>query len=226
MSRRTWNPSAQRTIIQINSTLELLQNKALAVAYNEVPPLSEINSHCQITWYNHAAGRENAGIAFTRLEQYKHILETNSYHCMLFDGSIIRANFEFNNDKLVSQNLLWWPAPYDFSNLMLDGFSPVDILLDLYGDKNWHKTVKMRSPLRIDFDSTNNAENHPHSHIHIQSEKTRMAISRPICFNRFISFVFKNFYPECEIHLSNADFIEYKTPNLQAMEYLTSKLVI
>lgn len=226
MSRRICNPSAQRTIIQINSTLELLQNKALAVAYNEVPPLSETNSCCQITWYNHLSGRENAGSAFTRLEQYKHILETNSYHCMLFDGSIIRANFEFENDVLMSQNLLWWPAPYDFSNLMLEGFSPVDILLDLYGDTKWHEMVNMRSPLRIDFDSSNNTETHPCSHMHIQSEKTRMSISHPICFNRFVSFVFKNFYPDCEIRLSNTDFIKYKTPTLQILEYQTSELVI
>lgn len=166
MSKTNCNPSAFRTIIQINSTLNLLFNKGFILFYNEVPQFPKTEQRCHITWYNHAKGRINCGSSFNKLEQYEHILKTNSYHGLIFDGSVIRVNFEFENDVLLTQNLLWWPSPYDFGTLLQD-FSPIDILYDFYGDSQWFQFMTMRSPIRIDFDSTNNSIKHSSCHVHI-----------------------------------------------------------
>ena len=55
----------------------------------------------------------------------------------------------------------------------------------------------MRSPLRFDFDPSNTSELHPATHVHMQHADCRISAKRPICFNTFIKFVFKNFYPNC-----------------------------
>lgn len=226
MSKKNYNPSAQRTIIQINSTLNMLLEKSLAISYNDIPPLNETRQRCQITWNNHKVERANTGRAFTKLEQYLHILETNSYHCLLFDGSLIRANFIFEDDVLLTQNLLWWPSPYDYGDLLQDGYSPVDLLKNFYDDTKWHEVIRMRSPIRVDFDSTNNTINHPHSHLHIQNEETRLNTNYPICFNRFVDFIFRNFYPKFKVPFSEFDFIKYKTQELQTYNYLFSQIVV
>ena len=226
MSKKTWNPSAQKTVIQINSTLDMLLTKALALSYNVLPPINESLRHCQITWNNHVSERANSGKSFTKLDQYLHILQTNSYHCLLFDGSIIRVNFEFDDDLLIAQNLLWWPAPYDYGNILQEGYSPVELILDFFGDNSWHETIKMRSPIRIDFDSSNNTVTHPHSHLHIQNNETRLNTNNPICFNRFVDFIFRNFYPQFELSFSSFDFIEYKIPELQNFDYISSWIIV
>lgn len=226
MSKKEWNPTAQKTIVQINSTLDMLHEKGLAISYNVVVPSQDSKHYCQITWNNHISDRSNSGKAFTKLEQYLHILKTNSYHCLLFDGSLIRANFEFEDDILLRQNLLWWPAPYDYGNILQEGYSPVDLLLDFYGDSSWHKVIKMRSPVRIDFDSSKNEANHPHSHLHIQNEETRLNTSNPMCFNRFVDFVLRNFYPQFTLPFSNHDFIQYKTIEFKKLDYVFSHIVV
>lgn len=225
MSKKNHNTSVYRTITQINSTLNLLYNKALLVAYNEVPKCKHIQKNHQITWYNHTPSRINTGKSFNKLAQYKNILETNSYHGLLFDGSLIRVNFEFENDILLTQNLLWWPAPCDFSDLIND-FPPLDILSDLYGNEKWFESIIMRSPIRIDFDSNNNSDTHPRCHMHIQNAETRLFIENPICFNKFICFILKNFYPNYTINFINEDFINYKTPKSKVILYNLSKVII
>ncbi len=145
---------------------------------------------------------------------------------MLFDGSLIRVNFEFENNELKTQNLLWWPAPYCHADLLQDGYSPVDLLLDFYGDPKWNESIRMRSPIRIDFDSKNNSEGHPHSHMHIQNEETRINTDFPLCFNKFIEFIFKNFYPNYKIKFTKFDFIKYRIPEEDELVYKSSTIII
>ena len=91
-------------------------------------------------------------------------------------------------------------------------------IFDLYADSNgWHEQIQMRSPVRFDFDVKNAADEHPASHLHMQSGKCRLFVDSPVCFNRFIKFVFRNFYPDtynqhffwgdlenCRLYFSNA----------------------
>ena len=226
MNKSGWNPSAQKTVIQINSTLDMLQQKSLALWYNTVPPIDEAQHHCQITWNNHVPERANCGKAFTTLDQYLHILETNSYHCLLCDGSILRANFEFEDECLLAQNLLWWPSPYDYGSILEEGYPPVELVKEFYADPLWHKAIKMRSPIRIDFDGQKNTANHPHSHLHIQNEETRLSTNKPICFNKFVDFILRNFYPQFDLTFSKFDFIDYVVPELQNVAYLRSQIIV
>ena len=226
MSKRIINPSAQRTYQQINSVLEMLFAKHLVIAYNKVPPPDIHERECQITWLNHISDRANSGKSFTKLEQYLHILNTNSYHCLLLDGSIIRANFQFKDDILVKENLLWWPSPYDYGGLLEEGFSPVELINDFFCDEKWHQVIKMRSPIRVDYDGRRITEpDHPYCHMHIEHEEARLDTRNPICFSRFVDFIFKNFFPEYHISFLQQDFIEYKVGKCDYVEYTTSHVI-
>lgn len=165
-----------------------------------------------ISWYNHRGGRANCGKNFSMLNQYEHILNNNSYTLTLFDGSIIRVNYEFKNDVLVSSSQLWWPSPFDDI-----GNDPELELIDYYdlykSDAEWFKSIKMRSPVRIDYDSSNDTEDHPASHMHTQHHECRIKINKPLCFNGFISFIFKNFYPDKSLDYKNMDRRNFKIKN-------------
>lgn len=223
---KTKNRFAEQTVTQINTTLDMLLEKHLLITYNIVDHKDNSNGECQITWKNHNMSRNNSGEMFTKLDQYLFILKNNSYHCLLFDGSIIRVNFQFDNNILLSQNLLWWPSPYDYHDLLQEGYSPVDLIEDFYNDSQWYKVIKMRSPIRIDFDYKKNTEEHSKSHLHIQHENTRLVIEQPLCFNRFIDFLFRNFYIDYNVEFSFHDYINYKTPDSKDVEYLFSKINI
>ena len=163
--------------------------------------------------YNHVGGRLNCGKNFSTLDQYEYILRNNSYTLTLFDGSIIRISFKFKDNILISSSQLWWPSPFD--NIDID---PELELIDYYeiykSDKEWFKNIKMRSPVRIDYDSTNNTEIHPASHMHTQHHECRIKVNKPLCFNTFISFVFKNFYPDKSLDYKNLTRRSFNIKNL------------
>lgn len=226
MTRKIWNPSAEQTVTQINSTLAMLQEKALAISYNLVDSVDPTEHECNITWHNHQPSRANTGKAFCKLDQYFHILSNNSYHCLLYDGSIIRVNFEFEDNVLLVENLLWWPSPYNLGSLLHDGYPPLDLLLDFYNDPKWFDAIQMRSPVRIDYDSKKDSKDHPRCHMHIQHEETRIKINKPICFNKFIQFIIHNFFSGFYLSFSQSDFLIYDTEKSKDIIYGTSEIII
>lgn len=150
-----------------------------------------------VSWNNHSPDRYNSGSMFTSFNQYISIYESNAFHCILFDGSIIRVSFRFSRNILVEQSLLYWPAPITIEDELLEEFGirhAFDIEIQNLNSKS--QNFKMRSPLRLDFDSKNGSDVHPETHLHIQNSESRLSVNRPICFNGFIKFIFLNFYPE------------------------------
>ena len=167
----------------------------------------------EISWYNHVGGRLNCGKSFSTLDQYEYILKNNSYTLTLFDGSIIRISFKFKDKILISSSQLWWPSPFD--NIDIDPELELIDYYDIYkSDKEWFKNIKMRSPVRIDYDSANDTEIHPASHMHTQHHECRIKVNKPLCFNAFISFIFKNFYPYKSLDYKNLTRRNFNTKNL------------
>lgn len=219
---RKMNKNAQNTYDDINNTIRFLKDKNI-VYYFRPSELRDNNS--VITWSNHIPGRFNCGEYFNTLKQYEYIITNGAYQCIFFDGSIIRTTFKFNGSKLVSHSHLWWPAPYILpegtSSFMdkADEYSKDDFLY-LYNvfvqSPNWHELIRMRSPIRIDYDSCHeDSEDHPLIHMHIQDDKTRLNIKEPISFYAFIKFIIKNFYP-------NITFV-YDKQSLKYQTYASRK---
>ena len=225
MKNRKLNYSAEITVRQINSTLDMLLEEKIAYNVNHVPPIDRSKRACTITWNNHIPARENAGKSFTNISQYKYILQNNSYHCLLYDGSLIRTNFCFNDDYLISENLLWCPSPFEENAELLGDFTPYELLEDICGDKEWYKKITMRTPIRIDFDSEKHENRHTAAHAHIQHYKTHIDVIKPICFNRFMKFIIETCYPTKTIKFADEDFIEYRIKELPQIDKQSIQLI-
>lgn len=210
---------------QINNSLVLLEKLKLVRYYNNIEEEYIVDDDVfRLSWKNHSGGRNVSSNAFLKIDQYLGILNSGAYHAILRDYSIIRVSFSFNDSNLVSQNLLWWPCPVeiDFEDEEYDSY--VDIVeMFLYEKKNF----RMRSPIRIDLDTTNNTPDHPMAHMHTQHPKSRINIEEPICFNSFIKFIINNYYPTITIRNSDFPSMILKHKSLSKVEYLIKdKLVI
>jgi hypothetical protein len=211
--------SPKRTHQSMQNTLNLLTEKELTIFHNQ-PIVQEFNGNKRISWPNHASARHNCGEYFNKIAQYRGIIQANAYTCLLFDGALIRASYCFQINKLVSHSLLWWPSPFPLDKDDLGLGSVLDVF-DLYADNGWQQSIFMRSPIRFDFDVNNLSEAHPISHMHIQSDGCRLPVDRPVCFNRFIKFVFKNFYPQVYPRYSFWEDLEDAVFLIEEPEFLT-----
>jgi hypothetical protein len=179
-----------------------------------------------IRWDNHISDRANCGDSFTTLDQYSFLLKTGAFHCILFDGSIIRSSFEFINHSLIYHSHLWWPAPYVFDEEVTGEYTPQNKYEDFLMDPDWNKKVRMRSPIRIDFDPDRESESHPLVHMHTQHYETRIQLSEPICFNKFIKYIFQNFYPDIEIDYYKWNSLKFTYSHAKVPESIFSSIVI
>ncbi len=205
---------------QIDNTLRMLLQAGLLYTYNELKRDYLDRRTIRLSWNNHRSGDYNAGDSFLKIEQYKKILENGSYLCVLFDGSIIRVSYTICNNILVAHNLLWWPAPYKYENVTLNDVEPVQMISDFLGDEQWYENIEMRSPIRIDYDPREEIVNikHPPVHMHLEHKDCRIYVEKPLCFNRFIKYIFENFYPNANIYLDNHDYIDFDVDD--EFEYL------
>ena len=184
---------------QINNTLNTLTMTGLSRISKNILHYEEGNI-ATLTWEKHVPGRHNAGESFTTLNQYVSIYETGAYHCILFDGSIVRVFFQFDKNILIQESLLYWPAPIMIPEEDIDELGIREAMnLHLSGLNTDSKALKMRTPFRVDFDPSSASAVHPETHIHMQHNKCRISVKKPICFNTFIKFIFSNFYPDLEL---------------------------
>lgn len=222
---RNINQNVVNSLAEMNKTMEILLDNKLIYFFNEAISYQNQEKRQVITWNNHVPSRLNCGKSFTTLNQYRHLLNTNGYHCILYDGSIIRSSYEFENEKLVYHSHLWWPSPFNI-NLYLEGVSPLDFLDSFLSSRSWGSMIKMRTPVRIDFDIDNCRENHPLTHMHTQYEECRIGVDYPICFNKFIYYIFKNFYPPAKFKFHKLNCLKYNFEKPKKMSQITTILKI
>lgn len=147
---------------------------------------------------------------FTKINNYFALIQNRAYHFLLFDGSLIKMNYEFTEIYgLKKYNLSWIPCPFSFDyvtdNYFNDGIMDCSLFLDYMDfvdsvelEEIQMKYISMRTPIRIDFDSTYNdssKESHPLGHIHIQNKDTRLNTEKLFCIYKFMSFILENCYP-------------------------------
>ena len=210
---------------QIQNTLELMQKRGYIVYYN-LPKIEEIKGESRLFWNNHKGGREVSSKYFLRVEQYLKILSDNAYLAIFNDFSIIRCAFTFIGNKIVSENLLWWPCPIKVDNDMANEFGIVETIECMLQEADLKRFLLMRSPIRIDFDVANDNVFHPRAHVHIESEECRINSNVPICFNRFINHLVKCYYPSWHLYFSNSDYLNFQFDNPKKKEEYYNKTEI
>lgn len=202
------NKNVERINVQIRNTLERMTNLGYALYYN-LPKIDQKKDSDRITWNNHNGERKVSSKHFLNVDQYLKIVSDNAYWVLLNDYSIIRCAFVFKDNKLESENLLWWPCPVKIDSNMVDEFGLVETVECLL-QADSSESILMRSPIRIDFDIQNDKETHPMAHMHLQNENCRINTNYPICFNRFVNYIVKCFYPNWKLDFKSNDYIVFK----------------
>lgn len=211
--------------IQIENTLDMLMRKNYLYDYDKLKQQRIDAETIRLSWNNHISGGFNSGNSFLKILQYQQILKNHSYLCVLMDGSLIRVSYTIKNDKLIAHNLLWWPAPFKYEGITANDISPEEMLEYFLEDEEWSERIEMRSPIRFDYDPRESVvcDKHHPVHMHIQHKDCRIFVDKPICFNKFINYIFLNFYPEYEIYIDRNDFIDFNLQyeNNNVLNYLS-----
>ncbi len=203
------NKNVENIRLQIHNTLEQMLKYGY-VLHNNIPKIEENNQVTRITWNNHKGGREVSSKYFLRVDQYLKIVSDNAYLAIFNDYSIIRCSFSFMENRIISENLLWWPCPVIVDSNMVDEFGLVETIECLLQENGTKNHILMRSPIRVDFDVKNDGEFHPRSHIHMENEDCRINTSCPICFNRFINYIIKCYYPSWRMDFEKYDYLSFQ----------------
>lgn len=192
---------------EIERLLKLLLEAEIALYINPTIENKGPQGFTRITWpqsihFLSEIFRED----FTSIDDYCKWLEAKAFSMILYDGSFIQITYDFLGNDLVSHRLAYYPCPFDLDQDLLNE-SPILDIISLYRGKD-NSIVKLRSPIRFDYDLKAQSLDHPAVHMTFIFPHCRWAVVAPISPGHFIRFVFKNFYP----HLWNIHEFVRKWP--------------
>ena len=224
----------------MNSAIVNLESqfKTITEMYKEILIIDSIKPNCNesIFSFRNSVNRTNERSPmsqkyFNSCVQYLALFRERSYHILFYDYSIARFHYEFENNKLVSYNLLWFPCPFSKDYLdICGGRQEIADMLDTTPTEesyNYDNFI-FRTPVRIDFDANYKGKKkifHPTSHLHFQHKDTRSGFKDVFCLYKFFFFVIENFYPDINYQIHNIDNNINKTMLSESQSWLKIKNV-
>ena len=193
--------TARRIRNEIESLLVQLVWTEVALTMNPVVT-RKLGDGQRVTWSSPKPFPGMMKVGFGTLEEYRFCIEAQMYSAILYDGSLLQLSYDFEGSELIRHRLLYYPCPFDVDPMLFVDVPVLDVF-DLYRSRA-AEVVRLRSPIRFDYDFENQREFHPASHLTFLSEKCRWAVASPLSLGHFIRFVFYHFYPA---HWSNLSFI-------------------
>ena len=179
---------------EISDLITLLLESGIAISSTGIVIDYRSPNWRRITW---ATNKFTSGDLF-RIEsptvsEYREWIASQGYSVLLFDGSFIQISYDFEDQELIAHRLMYFPCPFDLDQELLEIFPLVDVV-DMYQESGT-PCVRLRTPIRFDYDNASAANHHPASHMTFQWSHCRIPVVSPISLGHFIQFVFKNFYP-------------------------------
>lgn len=178
----------------LRNLLDLLTRSEVALFSNPVVQDSVGDGRARVTWRSQIGGRSLTAGAFGTVDEYSDWVQTGAYSAVLNDGSLLQLSYDFLREDLVAHRLLYYPCPFNIDPTLLDELSLPEVI-DLYRGQP-SSTLRLRSPLRFDYDLAAQADGHPASHMTLLSENCRWAVVAPLSPGHFVRFIFRHFYPE------------------------------
>jgi hypothetical protein len=176
---------------QVANFVEYLSDRDLILSSTSVM-LS--NDSTRIGWYVRPL---SGAFLLTRdhhsIENWAHWVESGAYTAMLFDGSLLQVSFDLDGEEIVGHRLAYVPCPFNDSAEVLQEL-PLDGVIEYY--KGDAEALQLKTAIRFDYAPGDAAEGHPATHLTINNADTRIACAGPLSFERFINFIFLNFYPD------------------------------
>lgn len=140
------------------------------------------------------SGMQNLSITLKNVEYiqvYQVLDKEKNYNIKMADGALIQMMYIYENSKLSSHRLAFFPSPFlhEFQN------QPEIYEIDeVYADIIAKNILPV--PIRFDYDPENHQElDHPKCHLTLgQFKNCRIPVCSPIMPNVFISFILRSFY--------------------------------
>lgn len=183
---------------QLSDFCELLLEKdvALQIQAHKVENLSgQISRVCWVSNNSDHAWMRSEDIEFA---EYIAILRAGDFSVLLMDGGIIQISVHFKGKNVIRHRLVYIPCPVQFSREELvdfdEGIIPLDDFIDNLDELELRERLRVRSPLRFEYDPDQQAPLHPSSHLHLGKSACRIPVSGPVSIWHFMRFVFFNFY--------------------------------
>lgn len=145
------------------------------------------------------------------VEEYRTIIRSRLYTCLLFDGGVLQIRYEVKRRNLVGHRLCYYPAPAileptDYrpgeddieEAIFLRLASGLQGELDaMFGEHEEQRQkdggISVLGPLRFEFDEAE-VPQHPFSHLHLSRSDCRIPVFAPLSVGHFVRFVFRHFY--------------------------------
>lgn len=183
-----------KLIIELKNLLSLLLEAEIALHINPVIQQRRAKHVLRVTWggLDNHSGEVFRG-EFATITDYCTWLEKQAYSALLYDGSVLQFSYDFDANGLKGHRLAYHPCPFDVDQELLK-IDPVLDVIELYRNQD-DSGVRLRSPLRFDYDRANAAEGHPATHLTLVWSHCRWAVIAPLSPGHFIRFVFRHFYP-------------------------------
>jgi hypothetical protein len=150
----------------------------------------------RVTWQG-ATGpfRFSRGGAAT-IAEYLDWLVQGQYSAILPDASLLQLSYDFSGSQLIAHRLAYIPCPVDVDEDLITAGEAVEDVVRLQLDNDPPDCVRLRSPIRFDFDLGAASDRHPAAHLTLNSSSCRIACVAPVHPYRFLDFVYRHFYPE------------------------------
>jgi len=130
---------------------------------------------------------------FATISEYRALLENRAFSAILYDGSALQISYIFEGNTVTKHRLCYYPCPLLIAPDEVQAESLLDFISNLSAEEV-DRRLRLRSPIRFDFDPDSVADDHPSSHMHISFEECRIAVAGPLSAGRFFEFVLRNFY--------------------------------
>jgi hypothetical protein len=140
----------------------------------------------------------------------RNYLRNGQYTALLTDGALLQVSYTFDRDDVIGHRLCYYPCPLvlkpeisdfinGFDDQLADELDAQRSALNESTDVESGFDLRLRGPLRFDFDVQSAGPNHSASHLHLLHDESRWPICGPLSIGHFVRFVFRHFYSSSDI---------------------------
>lgn len=178
-------PQTLRMAVQ--NALDFLMDEELVLFTNQV-----VAARSRVTWGAADAFAFSDGLA--TVSEYLSWVRSGQYSAVMVDGSLLQLTYDFDGHEVQGHRLAYVPCPVAAPReLLLE--SPICDSVEAYLEGGVD-AIKLRSPMRFDYDSRAAGPGHPASHFTFNAPACRIACVSPVHPGRFFAFVYRQFYPD------------------------------
>ena len=177
---------------QLRTFVDTMVGNGLALSSNPVVSWRE-GENTMVSWSKTASLSATFG-RFACIDEYTTFLDNRDYSLVLQDGALLQFSYTFKANDLVGHRLCHYPCPISIADLDADDGSIVEWIEALSGEE-LRSRLRLRTPLRLDFDPKAAKANHPATHFTISEDTCRIPVAAPISLAHFVGLVFEHFYP-------------------------------